>query len=415
MTRLNVLAAAVLPAIVLGMCSWAAAQDLYGSVAFSTEPDGGYAWGIAWDHGSQQGARIRALAACRERGGSRCEEQVSFLNGCGALFIGGSNGWGLGTGGSRRRAEAKAREACESVNENCRLAVSRCTSASGAAAEAKSQAGGFEALYGSIAFSQEATGGYAWGISWDRDSQKAATEGAVAACRAEGGTFCAERLPFRNGCGALVIGSPNRWVVAQSGSQAGAAARARETCDSFTTDCQLAISQCTSPAGAPPSAAALAGRYQPPSAAPVRQATGTEEPRQAPARQPDREPDQERREPGGGDEAAAEPRAPQPPREPERPAPLQRGTLRYSDGSRYEGEHRDGLRHGRGTYTWADGNRYEGEWHEDKMHGRGKMTWHYGDRYEGEYRDGQRHGRGAYIWADGRRFEGEWQNDEPVR
>ena len=409
MTRLSVLTAVVVLAVVVGLASQAAAQDLFGSVAFSTEPDGGYAWGIAWDHGSQEGARTRALAACQERGGSLCQEQMAFLNGCGALFIGDGNGWGLGKGGSRLRAEAMARRACASVNENCRLAVSRCTSEPGSAVEVKSQGGGFDALYGSIAFSQEATGGYAWGISWDHDNPTAATEGAVAACRAQGGAFCAERLPFRNGCGALVVASPNRWVVAKSGSQDGAATRARETCLASTSDCQLAVSQCTSPAGAPPSATALAGRYQPPSP-PVRQATVTDDPRQAPAR----EPDQARKEPEG-DEAAAEPRVPQPPQEPEKPEPLQRGTLRYRDGSQYEGEHRGGLRHGRGTYTWVDGNRYEGEWHEDKMHGQGRMTWHYGDRYEGEYRDGQRHGRGAYIWADGRRFEGEWQNDEPLR
>ena len=411
MTRLNGLTAAALLTVVIGTCSWATGQDLFGSVAFSSEPDGGYAWGIAWDHVSQGGARIRALAACRDRGGSQCQEEVFFLNGCGALFIGDGNGWGIGTGGSRRRAEAKAREACESVNENCRLAVSRCTSEAATPAEAKAEAGGFEALYGSIAFSQEATGGYSWGASWDHGSQEAATGGAIASCRAEGGAYCAERLRFRNGCGALVIGSPNLWVVAQSGSKAGAEAKAFETCESSATGCQLAISQCTSPAGAPPSATSLAGGYQPPSAAPAQQAAVTEDPPQADAREQNREP----QEPEGREEAVSEPRAPQPPQEPDKPDPLQRGTLDYNDGSRYEGEHRGGVRQGRGTYTWADGNRYEGEWHEDKMHGQGKMTWHYGDTYEGEYRDGQRHGRGAYTWADGRRFEGEWSGDEPVR
>ena len=408
MTGLKVLTATTLLAVVIGICSGAAtAQDLHGSVAFSTEPEGGYAWGIAWDGDSQAGARIRAVAACRDRGGSNCEEQVSFLNGCVALFIGGSNGWGIGTGGSRLRAEAKAREACESVNANCRLAVSRCTSEPGTDTEIKTGAGGFEALYGSISFSQEATGGYAWGFSWDHGSQETAASGAVAACQAEGGAFCVERLGFRNGCGALVVGSPNLWVVAQSESKNGAATKALETCQSSNADCQLAISQCTSPPGAPPSAAALAGSLQPPAADPVPQAAVTEDNRQAEAQQQEEEEDRA--------ETATEPPAPQQPQEPAKPDPVQRGTLNYSDGSRYDGEHRDGKRQGRGTYTWADGNRYEGEWHEDKMHGQGTMTWHYGDRYEGEYQDGRRHGRGAYIWADGRRFEGEWRNDEPVR
>ena len=411
MTRLDALASTILLAVVFGTYSAAAAQDLHGSVAFSTEPEGGYAWGIAWDHHSQQGARIRAAVACRDRGGTNCQEKVSFLNGCGALFIGGSNGWGIGTGTSRLRAEANAREACESVNENCRLAVSRCTSESGTASEIKSEAGGFEALYGSIAFSQEATGGYAWGVSWDHANQEAASGGAMAACRAEGGTYCAERLGFRNGCGALVIGSPNLWVVAQSASRAGAEIKALETCQPSNPDCQLAISQCTSPAGAPPTATAMAGSYQPPTASPVQQVAATEERGQAGTR----DEEQEREQTEVSDEEASRPEAPQPPQESEKPDPVQRGTLNYSDGSRYEGEYRDGKRHGHGTYTWADGNRYKGEWQEDRMHGQGTMTWHYGDQYEGEYRDGQRHGRGAYTWADGRRFEGEWQNDEPVR
>ena len=411
MIRLFVVMAAAVLAGVFGTFSGAAGEDLFGSVAFSAEPGGGYAWGIAWDHHSQEGARSEAVTVCRGRGGSRCREQLSFLNGCGALFIGEGNGWGIGTGGSRLRAEAKAREACESVNENCRLAVSRCTSEPGAAPEIKSEAGGFEALYGSIAFSQEITGGYAWGISWDHNSQDAATGGAMAGCRAEGGTYCAERLGFHNGCGALVIGSPNLWVIAQSGSKAGAEAKALETCRSSNADCQLQISQCTSPAGAPPSATVLTGGYQPASAPRVQQATVAEEPRQTEAR----EQDEEREVAESRGEAASEPLAPKRPQEPDRPDPVQWGTLKYSDGSRYEGEHREGVRHGRGTYTWADGNRYEGEWHEDKMHGEGTMYWHYGDRYEGEYRDGRRHGRGAYTWADGRRFEGEWRKDNPVR
>ena len=51
-----------------------------------------------------------------------------------------------------------------------------------------------------------------------------------------------------------------------------------------------------------------------------------------------------------------------------------RGTLTYTDGSRYEGEIRNGKRHGQGTYTWTSGNRYEGQFRDSKMHGRGTYT-----------------------------------------
>ena len=59
-----------------------------------------------------------------------------------------------------------------------------------------------------------------------------------------------------------------------------------------------------------------------------------------------------------------------------------------TDGPRYDGEVRDGKRHGQGVYEWPDGDRYEGEWREDKRHGQGVNEWPDGTRYEGEWRDG---------------------------
>ena len=77
----------------------------------------------------------------------------------------------------------------------------------------------------------------------------------------------------------------------------------------------------------------------------------------------------------------------------------------------YEGEYRDGLRHGKGVYTWPDGTRYVGDWHDDKRHGKGVRTWEDGEHYKGEYRDGLRHGKGVYTWPDGTRYVGEWSNN----
>ena len=34
----------------------------------------------------------------------------------------------------------------------------------------------------------------------------------------------------------------------------------------------------------------------------------------------------------------------------------------------FEGEYRDGKRHGTGTHTWADGGRYVREWLDGKPH-----------------------------------------------
>jgi hypothetical protein len=57
----------------------------------------------------------------------------------------------------------------------------------------------------------------------------------------------------------------------------------------------------------------------------------------------------------------------------------------WADGGRYEGEYRDGEKHGRGTFIWANGNRYEGEFRDDKFHGHGTSIWADGDRYEGDH------------------------------
>ena len=40
--------------------------------------------------------------------------------------------------------------------------------------------------------------------------------------------------------------------------------------------------------------------------------------------------------------------------------------MTYSDGAKYEGEWKDGNRHGQGTHTWSDGSSYEREWKDDK-------------------------------------------------
>ena len=73
-------------------------------------------------------------------------------------------------------------------------------------------------------------------------------------------------------------------------------------------------------------------------------------------------------------------------------AQAERRTLRYTDGSRYDGEVLNGKRHGRGTYVWPDGSRYSGDWRDGKKHGRGTYTWTDGTRHVGEFR--HFHGRG---------------------
>ena len=88
-----------------------------------------------------------------------------------------------------------------------------------------------------------------------------------------------------------------------------------------------------------------------------------------------------------------------------------RGTYFYPNGSRYVGDWRDGMKHGQGTFIWADGSRHVGEFRNDSSQGRGTRTWPNGNRYDGDWHDWKMHGRGTFTWADGSRHVGQFRND----
>jgi hypothetical protein len=95
------------------------------------------------------------------------------------------------------------------------------------------------------------------------------------------------------------------------------------------------------------------------------------------------------------------------------------GTCKYANGDKYEGQFKDGKRHGRGTFTHSDfpNQKYVGDWKNDKKHGQGVYDYASGNKYEGQFKDGERHGQAIYtnvrgvkyeeIWKDGRRVSGE--------
>lgn len=99
--------------------------------------------------------------------------------------------------------------------------------------------------------------------------------------------------------------------------------------------------------------------------------------------------------------------------------------IEYDGGDVYEGETRNGKRHGHGTYTWADGDTYEGDWRDGKRCGRGKLI-QYGKSpsgetymkysYDGEWLDSKEHGHGICVEGDfgmyknDKVYEGEWVN-----
>ena len=74
------------------------------------------------------------------------------------------------------------------------------------------------------------------------------------------------------------------------------------------------------------------------------------------------------------------------------------GVCVYTDGSRYQGDWKAGLKNGRGTHSFASGDQFEGEWENGWMHGLGVYTWKIGDKYIGEVNYGRIHGFGTYTW-----------------
>lgn len=73
----------------------------------------------------------------------------------------------------------------------------------------------------------------------------------------------------------------------------------------------------------------------------------------------------------------------------------------------YEGEFKQGKKHGRGSYTWAVGAKYEGNWVNDKMTGEGLFIGADGYKYEGNWLDNAQHGQGTGTSLNGVTYAGE--------
>ena len=71
-----------------------------------------------------------------------------------------------------------------------------------------------------------------------------------------------------------------------------------------------------------------------------------------------------------------------------------KGTCRFADGSRYEGDWKDHMMDGHGAYTYAGGGRYEGAWKANKKSGQGMLIFPDGSSYRGDFEDNSPHGIG---------------------
>ena len=71
---------------------------------------------------------------------------------------------------------------------------------------------------------------------------------------------------------------------------------------------------------------------------------------------------------------------------------IKKDLIKLPDGSEYDGEWVDRMRHGRGMQTWKDGSIYEGYWKDDMTNGRGRMIHADGSIYEGTWKADKAHG-----------------------
>ncbi|MCW8966633.1 MAG: hypothetical protein OQK82_08120 [Candidatus Pacearchaeota archaeon] len=60
---------------------------------------------------------------------------------------------------------------------------------------------------------------------------------------------------------------------------------------------------------------------------------------------------------------------------------------------------------GYGVYVWGDGSRYEGEWKDGLMHN-GTYTWPDGTKYVGKFENGEKSVFGTMYFPDGSKYVG---------
>lgn len=111
-----------------------------------------------------------------------------------------------------------------------------------------------------------------------------------------------------------------------------------------------------------------------------------------------------------------------------------KGTVKYDDGSYYEGDIKDDILEGRGKLTFESGAVYTGDFKDDHINGKGvyvsiygavyvgdfkndefdgqgTVTINNGDRYVGAFKNNIQNGFGKYIFVNGEVYAGEWVNN----
>ena len=109
-----------------------------------------------------------------------------------------------------------------------------------------------------------------------------------------------------------------------------------------------------------------------------------------------------------------------------------KGTFAYPDGSRFEGNFRNGRPQGNGTFNYPNGEKYTGSFQNGVPHGKGQLAQSDGKTITGQWSEGEyigterlannrkgcidgdcQEGFGNYIFRDGAKYEGTFKNGLP--
>lgn len=82
----------------------------------------------------------------------------------------------------------------------------------------------------------------------------------------------------------------------------------------------------------------------------------------------------------------------------------------YTNGDKYVGEVKNGVREGYGTYYYHNGDKYEGMWVGNKKHGTGTLYYKDGNLYVGHWKNSEKEGIGCLYMKNGDKYHGEFKN-----
>ncbi len=89
------------------------------------------------------------------------------------------------------------------------------------------------------------------------------------------------------------------------------------------------------------------------------------------------------------------------------------GTYRYPNNVfKYQGEWKQGKKHGMGIFTFGDGSSYEGEFVKGEIIGAGLRRWPNGSTYSGDFFMGEMEGEGIFVSNSGEKYEGSMKNNQ---